>query len=80
MQRANDDSNVRSDCLQDQEIKELNFMHILVKSMIDAQLVLQSQLLTQSEYILSQLYEQSRREIIIVRGSTREVSVTFVRF
>jgi len=80
MQRASDDSNVRSDCLQDQEIKELNFMHILVKSMIDAQLVLQSQLLTQSEYILSQLYEQSRREIIIVRGSTREVSVTFVRF
>jgi len=55
-------------------------MHILVKSMIDSQLFLQSQFLTQSEYILSRLYDQSRREIIIVRGSTCEVSVTFVRF
>jgi hypothetical protein len=80
MQIANDDSNVRSVRLQDQAIKELNFMYILVKSTIDAQLFLQSQLLTQSEYILSQLYDQSRREIITLHGSACEVSVTLVRF
>jgi len=45
-------------------------MHILIKSMIDAQLYLQSQLLPQSEYVLSQLYDQSRREIITLHGST----------
>jgi hypothetical protein len=71
---------VRSDCLQDQVIKELNFMRILIKSMIDAQLFLQSQLLPQSECVLSQLYDQSRREIITLRGSTCEVPVTFVLF
>ena len=41
---TNDDSKERSDCFQDQTIKELNFMHFLVKSMIDAQLFLRSQL------------------------------------
>lgn len=80
MQIPNDDSTVRSDRLQDQAIKELNFMHILVKSMMDAQLFLQSQLLNQSEYILSQLHDQSCREIITLHGSTCELSVTFVRF
>jgi len=80
MQIANGDSNVRSDCLQDQVIKELNFKHILVKSMIDAQLFLQSQHLTQNKYILSQLYEQLLLVIITVHGSTCEMSVTFVRF
>ena len=80
MQIANEVPNVRSDSLQDQTIKELNFMLILVKSMNDAQLFLQSQPLTQSEYILSRLYDQSRREIITLHGSTCEVSVTFVRF
>jgi hypothetical protein len=67
-------------CRQDQAIKELNCMHILFKSMIDAQLFLRSQLLTQSEYLLSQLYDQLRREIITLHGSTCEMSVTFVRF
>ena len=80
MQIAKDDSNVSSVRLQDQAIKELNFMRILVRLIIDAQLFLQSQLLTQSEYILSQFYDKSRREIITLRASTCEVSVTFVRF